>query len=391
MNNVKDVKQNIYLPYMLISLPFIYMSFILPIYSKEIGMDSVQTAGLYSIFSLVVLLFRPLLGKACDKVGRKILLISSILLYCGSFYFYSISTNSTLLYVSRVIQALASPMLSISIYCFIVDYSGDKVGERIGLLETTSTRGGIIGIILAVIILNNVSSFIDGWRLFLYICCGVNIAAILYIIFRVKETKENSSIFKREKTKFSKILVKLLAADFVLCCFSSMLYPLFILYLQDKFSANLNEIGFAYMLPLLVSSIFPKYIGRIGDKQGRVKSMIIALTIGAITFAIFPSINNVLVSALVYCLINMANTLYNTASNAIFSMETHIENRGALVGTYSTISGLGAVVGPIIGGILYKTVSISAPFYLCAIGYLLTIIIIIILFKDYYLFEKRFS
>lgn len=391
MNNIKNVKQNIYLPYMLISLPFIYMSFILPIYSKEIGMDSVQTAGLYSIFSLVVLIFRPLLGKVCDKVGRKILLISSILLYCCAFIFYSISTNSTMLYVSRIIQAFASPMLSISIYCFIIDYSNDKIGERMGLLETTSTRGGIIGIILAVIIFNSASSFMDGWKLFFYICCGVNIVAILYIIFKVKETKEHSSIFNREKTKFSKVLVKLLAADFVLCCFSSMLYPLFILYLQDKFSANINEIGLAYMLPLFVSSIVPRYIGRIGDKYGRVKSMIIALIIGAITFAIFPSINSVLVSALVYCLINVANTLYNTASNAIFSLETHIENRGTLVGTYSTISGLGAVIGPVIGGILYKSVSISAPFYLCAFGYLITMIIITILFKDYYQFEKRFS
>jgi len=367
------------------------MSFILPIYSKEIGMDSVQTAGLYSIFSLVVLLFRPLLGKVCDKVGRKILLISSILLYCCAFIFYSISTNSTMLYVSRIIQAFASPMLSISIYCFIIDYSNDKIGERMGLLETTSTRGGIIGIILAVIIFNSASSFMDGWKLFFYICCGVNIFAILYIIFKVKETKEHSSIFNREKTKFSKVLVKLLAADFVLCCFSSMLYPLFILYLQDKFSANINEIGLAYMLPLFASSIVPRYIGRIGDKYGRVKSMIIALIIGAITFAIFPSINSVLVSALVYCLINVANTLYNTASNAIFSLETHIENRGTLVGTYSTISGLGAVIGPVIGGILYKSVSISAPFYLCAFGYLITMIIITILFKDYYQFEKRFS
>lgn len=391
MSNIKNVKQNIYFPYMLISLPFIYMSFILPIYSKEIGMDSVQTAGLYSIFSLVVLLFRPLLGKVCDKVGRKILLISSILLYCCAFIFYSISTNSTMLYVSRIIQAFASPMLSISIYCFIVDYSSDKIGERMGLLETTSTRGGIIGIILAVIIFNSASSFMDGWRLFFYICCGVNIVAILYIIFKVKETKEHSSIFNREKTKFSKVLVKLLAADFVLCCFSSMLYPLFILYLQDKFSANINEIGLAYMLPLFVSSIVPRYIGRIGDKYGRVKSMIIALIIGAITFAIFPSINSVLVSALVYCLINVANTLYNTASNAIFSLETHIENRGTLVGTYSTISGLGAVIGPVVGGILYKSVSISAPFYLCAFGYFITMIIITILFKDYYKFEKRFS
>lgn len=389
--NKNNVKQNIYFPYMLISLPFLYMSFILPIYSKEIGMDSVQTAGLYSVFSMIVLFFRPVLGIICDKAGRKLLLIGSIFLYCISFYFYSIATNSTLLYISRIIQGFSSPMLSISMYCFIADYSSEAIGERLGLLEISSTRGGVVGIVLAIIILNNVSNFMVGWKLFFYICCSVNILAVIYIILRVKETKEKQNIFKREKTKLSRVLVKLLIVDFFLRCFSSMLYPMFVLYLQDKFSANLYEIGLAYMLPLLVSSVLPKYIGRISDKHGRVRSMVIALLVGAMTFIIFPSINNVLISALVYCMIDITGTLYSTASNAIFSLETHITNRGTLIGKYSTVSGLGAVIGPIIGGILYKTVSISAPFYLCAVGYIFTSVIIIVLFKDYYLFEKRFS
>lgn len=389
--NKNNVKQNIYFPYMLISLPFLYMSFILPIYSKEIGMDSVQTAGLYSVFSMIVLFFRPVLGIICDKAGRKLLLIGSIFLYCISFYFYSIATNSTLLYISRIIQGFSSPMLSISMYCFIADYSSEAIGERLGLLEISSTRGGVVGIVLAIIILNNISNFMVGWKLFFYICCSVNILAVIYIILRVKETKEKQNIFKREKTKLSRVLVKLLIVDFFLRCFSSMLYPMFVLYLQDKFSANLYEIGLAYMLPLLVSSVLPKYIGRISDKHGRVRSMVIALLVGAVTFIIFPSINNVLISALVYCMIDITGTLYSTASNAIFSLETHITNRGTLIGKYSTVSGLGAVIGPIIGGILYKTVSISAPFYLCAVGYIFTSVIIIVLFKDYYLFEKRFS
>ena len=391
MNKNIDLKQNIYLPYMLISLPFTYMSFILPIYSKELGMDSVQTAGLYSVFSFIVLLIRPLLGKTCDKIGRKMLLIAAIIIYIISFVFYSISSSPNILYAARIIQGFASPMLSISMYCLIADYSSEKIGERFGLLETYSVRGGVIGIIIAVAILNTVSDFMNSWKLFLYICCFANLIAILYIAFRVKETKEKTNVFKKEKTKFSKLLVKLLVVEFVLCCFSSMLFPLFMLYLQDKFSASLYEIGFTYMLPLIVAGILAKYIGRISDRQGRIKSMIIALVIGAVTFIIFPSINNVLASAIVYCIINFSDTLFNTASNALFSSETHIEDRGTLVGTYSTVSSLGAVIGPIVGGILYKNVSISAPFYLCAFGYILTLVIVIILFKDYYLFEKRFS
>lgn len=391
MNKINYAKQNIYFPYMLISIPFLYISFILPIYSKELGMDSIQTTGLYSVFSMIVLFIKPLLGKVCDKTGRKFLLICSALLYSISFYFYSISNDSTMLYISRIIQSFASPMLSISMYCFIIDFSGEKIGERMGILQSTSIRGGFIGIVLMIIMLNITNNFAYSWKIFLYICCAVNLAAIIYIIFRVEDTKQRQNVLKKEKTKLSKTLVKLLAADFTLSCFSSMLFPLFFLYLSDKFSASYDEIGSAYMLPLIVSGILPKYIGKISDRYGRIKSMVLALFAGGLIFVIFPSIPTVMGSALIYCLINVTYTLYNTSSNAIFSAETHIENRGTLVGTYSTISGLGAVIGPIIGGIIYKTISISAPFYLCAFGNIFTAILIMILFKDYCLFEKRFS
>ncbi len=104
------------------------------------------------------------------------------------------------------------------------------------------------------------------------------------------------------------------------------------LYLQEKFEASLNELGFAFMLPLVVSAILPKYIGAIGDKYGRVKSMIISLFISSCLYILFPNFNSIIFVAILYCLLNSFGTLLSTSSNAIFSLETDTETRGATIG-----------------------------------------------------------
>jgi len=151
-------KQNIYLPYFLICIPFVYLSFMLPIYSKNLGMDSVQIGGLYSVFTLIAILIRPLLGKVGDTVGRKVLLIGSVIMYIVSFYFYSISSDMKIFYVARILQSIAAPMFSISISCFIVDYSKEDLGKRTGKLEATSSQAGIIGVLLGIYTLNYFTS-----------------------------------------------------------------------------------------------------------------------------------------------------------------------------------------------------------------------------------------
>lgn len=56
---------------MLGSFAFGIMPYILPIYSKRIGGSALSIGGLFSIFSIVTLILRPIIGKGIDLYGRK--------------------------------------------------------------------------------------------------------------------------------------------------------------------------------------------------------------------------------------------------------------------------------------------------------------------------------
>src|SRR5690606_24340834 len=85
---------------MLGSFSFGLMAFLLPVYTKVVGGNAVSIGGLFSIFSIVTLILRPLIGKGIDKYGRKIFLIIAFIVYGFAMILFSFSTNITLLYIS---------------------------------------------------------------------------------------------------------------------------------------------------------------------------------------------------------------------------------------------------------------------------------------------------
>ncbi|MCB2356755.1 MFS transporter [Clostridium estertheticum] len=96
---------------MLGSFAFGLMSFILPVYSKIIGGNALVIGGLFSIFSVVTLILRPLIGRGIDKYGRKIFFVSAFFFYAISMLMFSYATNIRLLYISRFIQAIGSSFM----------------------------------------------------------------------------------------------------------------------------------------------------------------------------------------------------------------------------------------------------------------------------------------
>jgi len=64
-----------------VSFPFDILSFVLPIYGKELGAPALEVGGFFSTFSLVPVVVRPLLGRALDRWGRRPFLLLGLFGY----------------------------------------------------------------------------------------------------------------------------------------------------------------------------------------------------------------------------------------------------------------------------------------------------------------------
>ncbi|MEG0900081.1 MAG: MFS transporter [Oscillospiraceae bacterium] len=369
--------------YMLFSIPFMMLNFLLPVYTKKIGMNAIEFTGLFSLFYLIIMLIKPIIGKISDKIGRKPLFGFSLLLYAVSFFVYSLSKTQSEIYLARIIQSFAAPFLGLTIDCMVADISSEKLAERLGKLTVLSNQGGFIGITIYFFLCNLLISFEEIWQVFFLIISGINLIITIYSLVFLKETKTNLPAVQKAKAKpnFTPIMRKLLLIDFILSLFTSMLFPMFMYYLQDRYKANLYDIGIAYMLPQILLMFLSAKIGKYCDNHNKYKSMLISAFSSFVLFIIFPNLSVVALSAVLYSVYAIANMLFNLSSSAILFKEMHIEKRGEITGIYATIISFGSVIGPLIGGLLYNQISISAPFYACAIGYGIVGFLIFILFR----------
>ncbi|MGL4800285.1 MAG: MFS transporter [Cellulosilyticaceae bacterium] len=377
-------KDYLKLPLILVSLSFFVMSFLLPIYSVEIGMNATAIGGMFSVVSIIILLLKPVVGRISDKIGRKPLLIGGMALYGVAFYLLASAHTPAMMYTVRVIQGVASALLSMGIYAVAVDLAeGEGIGERLGNFSAAQTTGMIFGMGFAMSYLFRVD-FVEGWhRIFCIFALCAMIAAVLTAL-RVPETRKVN--LKKDKAKTLKELPKkaigLVGVGFVVALFSSMVGPILMIYLQEYVSRDLGLLSYIFFPSALLWCFLPGRLGRVSDKGNKYKIAAIGLGISSIAIGIVPFVEGTTVLAGLWCLDAIGDMLDGPARTALFAKMTGGHATGQNYGVYSTVCGIGGAIGPLLGGMMYDHIGHRIPFYFYGVGLLIAAFMMLILPKQ---------
>lgn len=358
------INLNLRRPIILISLSSGVLAYLLTILASAKNMSAIGIGGLFSIVSLIILVLKPFVGRASDRVGRKPLLAGSMIMYCVSFITFSFATSSAILYFARSIQGIAAVLYSISTYGLITDtYGNENLSEAFGSLSAFSSTGVFYGFILTSLVFSSMS-FFDGWNLIFYIFAGAAFIAFTLVLKHVPETKTIIATPDKTSKKLSGEAIKILFINFITSASSSMLSPIVLIYLMNKFPNNFNAISVAYLSSIVVASILGKRIGRLGDFLGKKKALVLGLIVSGFVSLFIPTTNSIIILAVLWCIQVVGSYLEGPAESSIYSRETEESSHGELYGIYSSIGSLGAIVGPLLGGFIYEKISHGMTFYI---------------------------
>ena len=93
-----------------VSFPFGILSFVLPIYGKELGATALEVGGLFSALAFVPVVVRPFLGRALDRWGRKPFLLLGLLGYAAAIILFCLADTVWLLTVAYFLGAAIGPL-----------------------------------------------------------------------------------------------------------------------------------------------------------------------------------------------------------------------------------------------------------------------------------------
>ena len=384
MEDISKIRHQLKTSIMLGSFAFGIMSFILPIYSKRIGGNALTIGGLFSIFSVVALILRPFIGKGIDKYGRKAFFVAAFFFYGISMLSFSFSTNVVSLYASRFIQAIGASFMWISAYSIAIDIANDgKRGVAIGQVDGASNKGALYGALIGFVILSNFT-LMSGWSILFKGYAILSIAAGYAAYKYIPETKTLSG--ERTEPGSSKLdnnFKRLLLIVFISSISISMLSPLLMIYLQDRFTTDIGTLATAFIPAAVVYAFLPSRLGGISDKYGRIIPMAIGLIGSGIVSLGFTHIYSIKLLIVLWVLESIGIVMASPAEEALVADIAGKDIRGSAYGLYLFVSSLGAVIGPLVGGWLYDSFGHAVPFYLNGLILLFDALLVVILLGRY--------
>lgn len=347
-----------------ISFPFSFIAFIFPIYASNLGASVIEIGYLYTIFSIITILIRPIVGNLIDNKGRKKGIVIGVALYVIVNILFALANDFKYLLIARILQSLAASFLWISIDAFISDISNrENRAENFGILDQTQVKGAFLGSIIGLTILFN-NFFENPFSAVFLIFFITSIVSFYFTLRRVPETVDYKKELKSGKIKNNKHTKYFLIIIGIISFISSLTVPIYLIYLKENITNELHLISYLFIPGAILSTFLPQRFGIIADRYGRERIIVIGIFINAILQIFMPFIKDYYPFMLLYTLISVVNMSYSPALSSIIIDFVGENKRGKSYGLYSFASGIGAAIGPLVGTYIFENIGSSIVFYL---------------------------
>jgi MFS family permease len=346
---------------LLISLPFGILHFALPIFGVEIGANAIQIGLFFSVFSLMTVLLRPVVGWGVDYFGRRPFLIAGLVGYVVTMFAFAYIEQVWGIILARTLQGIAASFLWLAARAMTADVAGeDERGRSFGKLDQSANQGAIIGTFIGFTVLMS----LNDWNLLFIGYALVGVSAVILAWWRVPETQP-SRVNKSEQSpiRWTSPWILLLLVTAVTGASWAMVSPVIMIFLQKRLDVGIAELAWAYLPAALVWALLPSRLGRLADRYGRKPLMVLGLVVAAGSSFLIPGLTSLVALAGLWALQALCYAAGDPAEQALVADLTGGDQRGRAYGLYTLAAGLGATIGPLIGGWLYEVVGPQAPFY----------------------------
>ena len=330
---------------------------VLPLYSLHFGASPWEIGLLFGSFSLMQLIFAPILGRWSDRIGRRPILLMSILGTAISFLVLGFANSLWMLFLGRMLDGMSGGNISTA-QAYIADVTP---------LEKRSSAMGIIGAAfgLGFVIGPAIGGLLGHYSIQLpfFVAAGLAFINTLAILLFLPETLSEEQ--RKTHSAAGVPLLQTLASakdtplgNLMLCSLLStmafsLVTALFTLFTENRLHWHARENGmlFAY-IGILGVLIQGGLLRRIVPRTGEKPLIVLGAILLCISIAALPLNSSVAWIVLASSGLSIGNSLVTPMLSGLASKSADAQSQGAILGLMQSIASFGRMIGPAIGGFL---------------------------------------
>lgn len=367
---MKNKKSMMYLAISNLFLVFLGVGLVIPVIPQlkdEMNFSGTTMGMMISIFAITQLLMSPVAGILSDKMGRKKIIATGMIIFSISELLFGLAQSKNGFYVSRGLGGIAAALIMPAVTAYVADMT--TIAERpkaMGIVSAAISGGFIIG--------PGVGGLIAylGIRAPFYAASLLSLIGFILTLMVLKEPEKNiqkvsesvkgSILSTLKRPIFASLFAIILISSFGLQAFEAI----YSIMASSNFSFTTGEIAMIITVSGIIALICQVFFfDAIVQKIGEIRLIQLTFFASGVFIAIIAFTKSHLVVVLATFVVFLAFDLFRPAVTTYLSK--HAGNQqGMINGLNSTFTSFGNILGPLAAGYLFDLNHIF-PYYISAI------------------------
>jgi multidrug resistance protein len=358
-----------------VALDLVGFGIIVPIlgrYAERFGANGLQVGLMFASFSVAQMVFAPILGRISDKVGRKPVIVFSLIGTAVGSFVTGAAGALWVLFLGRILDGASGASVAVA-QGAVADIAPPEQRARLmGMLGAAFGVGFVVGPALGGL------AALGGPHVPFYLAGSIAAVNAIAAMIRLPETKPDTSHITEKHQRGTALSPAL--KRFALVGFLSMLgfagfEATFSIWGEKQFGFTEGSASIVFVfVGVTLVAVQGGLIGPLTQRLGSRKLLRIGLSLVAVGLLLLGLSNTWPLLFVALFLLSLGQGMSGPSGSALVAELAPVERRGEAIGYQQSTAAFGRVAGPVMAGALFDHVGISAPFFvsgvliLCAVG-----------------------
>lgn len=347
---------------------------LLPFYGESFHAPPWQIALIFSAYSLGAFFGEPFWGRLSDRVGRKPILISTLMANCVCYGALAFAPNIYIAFVIRLLGGMAAGNNSV-IQGYIADVTPeDQRAGRMSKLGAANNIGFILGPFLGGMLAKPSAGHI-GFQLPLLAASALAACAASGIVLVVKESRHRGASQGPQKSRWAMVgfavthpvIGRLMLLTFVVGFAFTGIESIFGLWAQHRFHWGPRNVSWCFGIAGLVSAPTQFFItGALSRRYGEATMLAVGMVGTVVTMALQPFSRGDWTTIALMAGTALFSSVAFPNAGALMSRNVDADNQGQVMGLNNAAGAFSRVAGPFTAGLVFAELSVNGPFWIGA-------------------------